>query len=197
MSSSPVAISAHALHVGYARPVVGPIDLTVRYGERVGIFGANGIGKSTLLRAVLGSARVHAGTLRTDTGLIGSVRQNQVLLPHMPWTAGEFIDWCDAQRTGLPNALSNTLSVRVDRLSGGQRQLLELWSVLTGPARLIMLDEPTSYLDPPTTETLVQLLNEHTEDKALLIVSHDRKFLDDVCTQITQVTRSTSPTTLS
>ena len=135
-----LALEAQALMVGYDHVVAGPFEFTLKLGHRLGIFGPNGVGKSTLLRAVLGNATVHSGSLTVHARPIASQPQTLLQLRHMPWTSREQLQFLDARTEGAPSSLANIMDTRVDQLSGGQRQLLSVWSVLSGPARLVLLD---------------------------------------------------------
>ena len=183
------ALEARALVVGYDHPVAGPFDFTLQIGHRLGVFGPNGIGKSTLLRAILGSASVHSGSLIVHANPIASQPQTLVELRHMPWTPREQLQFLEARAEGVPGSLADIMDTRVDQLSGGQRQLLSVWSVLSGTARLVLLDEPTSYLDPQAVETLGTILQTLAPDKAIVTVSHDRGFLEKTCTELIEVKR--------
>ena len=181
------ALDARALVVGYDRAVTGPFDFSVRYGQRVGLFGPNGVGKSTLLRAITGSATVHSGSLIVHARPVASQPQSLVQLGYMPWTCREQLKLLDARSQDAPSSLAEVIDTRVDRLSGGQRQLLSVWSVLSGPARLVLLDEPTIYLDPHATDTLREILQMLPANKAVVAVSHDRAFLEQTCNLLIEV----------
>lgn len=82
------------------------------------------------------------------------------------------------------------LPQRLDRLSGGQHQLLCVWAALAGPGRLVLLDEPTNNLDPTHMALLAQMLAARAADRAVLLVSHERAFLDAHCTRVLELSTS-------
>jgi zinc transport system ATP-binding protein len=92
-----------------------------------------------------------------------------------------------AQTAGLPPTLAAAARQRLDRISGGQHQLLSVWAALAGPAQLVLLDEPTNNLDPTHTAVLADMLELDRQARAVLIVSHERAFLDARCTRILEL----------
>ena len=91
-------------------------------------------------------------------------------------------------RDRLPPVFSPLLDVRVDRLSGGQFQLLQAWACLGSPAALVLLDEPTNNMDPQAIAGLAELLLEARErGKGVLVISHEATLLDKVCTRVIEV----------
>jgi zinc transport system ATP-binding protein len=180
-------LQLEALVVGWRRPVVGPVSLTLARGEVVGLWGANGSGKSTLLAAVAGQARCFDGRLRRAPGVGIAVQpQAPVRLDPLPVTGRELlaVAGADPQAPGLPPTLAALLPQRLDRISGGQHQLLCVWAVLAGSAGLVLLDEPTNNLDPTHTTVLAEMLAARLADRAVLLVSHERAFLEAHCSRI-------------
>jgi zinc transport system ATP-binding protein len=92
-----------------------------------------------------------------------------------------------AAGTEPPAALRPWLQRRIDRLSGGQYQLLCLWAALGGGAGLVLLDEPTNNLDPIHEALVGDLLAEGRGRRALILVSHERGFLDSVSTRVLEL----------
>jgi zinc transport system ATP-binding protein len=183
------------LVAGYGRAVIGPISLDVRAGEVVGIWGANGCGKTTLLNAIADRADVLDGRIERAPGLILAYQEQQpVRLPAMPITGHELLRYADASPDGMPSALRDGLGQRIDRLSGGQYQLLCVWAAMVGPANLILLDEPTNNLDPERETLLSDMLaprrlarRGEAQDRAVLLVSHERGFLDNACSRVIEI----------
>ena len=177
-------LRCEGLVAGYATPTVGPLDLSLQAGEVVGIFGPNGCGKSTLLRALCGSVRIFAGTCVRGEGLrIAHLHQHGERPAELPLSGADLARAAGADPLQAPDEVSPLLTPRLDRLSGGQYQLLRVWIALAGPANLVLLDEPTNNLDPAITQRLVELLNHPSQHKAVLLVSHEHGFLDQVCTR--------------
>lgn len=181
-------IELNEMVAGYAAPVIGPVSLTVRAGEIVGIQGPNGIGKSTLLRAITGVSRVFQGEIRRQPGLqVAHQRQRPVRISPMPLLGRELLKLTGADHSAPPDRLAHLLDNRLDRLSGGQVQLLQIWACLGGRAQLILLDEPTNNLDPGSVDTLIHLLMERDRSRAVLLVSHEADFVGRVCNRVVEV----------
>lgn len=176
------------LVAGYAAPVIGPVTLAVQAGEVVGIQGPNGIGKSTLLRAITGVSRVFQGEIRRQPGLrVAHQRQRPVRMSPMPLLGRELLSLTGASQASSPDRIAPLLDKRLDRLSGGQLQLLQIWACLGGQAQLILLDEPTNNLDPRSADTLVEFLSERDPSRAVLLVSHEADFVGRVCNRVVEV----------
>jgi zinc transport system ATP-binding protein len=174
---------------GYSTAVVGPVSLTVRPGEIVGLTGPNGCGKTTLVSAVVGTARVLEGHLRKAPELRVNVqRQHPIRLPEMPLTGTDVLRLVGAHRRDVPAAIQSFFERRLDRLSGGQFQLLQVWVCLSAPADLVILDEPTTSMDPAAKVSLEDVLRTSRElVGSILVISHDRGFLDRVTSRIVRI----------
>ena len=183
MTSTTSLLEVDALSAGYARPVVGPVSLQLNAGEVLGIVGPNGVGKSTLLAALSGSARIFSGRINKRAGLRLSLQQQQPPLTEgVPFNGGELLQLTGASAEGLPPWLAPRLGERLDRLSGGQLQFLYLWACLQAPADAVLLDEPTNNLDPEGVAFLESALRRRVDAGAgLLLVSHDARFIAAVC----------------
>ncbi len=170
---------------GYARAVSPATSLSVARGEVVGLAGANGIGKSTVLKAILGLARVFAGRLEcAPHARIGYLAQQPVRLPELPLSGREMLRCLGADALQPPARLAARLATRVDRLSGGEYQLLCLWVCLAGAVDLVLLDEPTNNLDGDHVQVAIAEIVAARAQRAALVVSHDRLFLEAVSTRI-------------
>lgn len=183
-----VLLELEGLVAGYRRPVAGPLTLTLAEGEVIGLWGTNGSGKTTLLRAITGAARVFGGCIRRSEGLtlIHHAQQGPAL-DGIPLTGQELCRIAGA--SAAPPAPLDGWSVgRLDALSGGQRQLLRVWACLSGTARLLLLDEPTNNLDPQALDLLARLLSEQRPGRGVLLISHERAFLERVCNRIENLT---------
>ena len=184
---SRLLLELDALSAGYDHAVVGPLSMRLNAGEVVGLWGANGSGKSTLLAAIGNGARLFGGAIRRTNGLtIAYQEQQPVRLPAMPFTGRDLLRIAGAGQSigALPPTLHAALDRRVDRLSGGQYQLLCVWAALGRGAQLVLLDEPTNNLDPAHEAMLAEMLRQRTNERAVLLVSHERAFLDAVCSRV-------------
>ncbi|MEW5708037.1 MAG: ATP-binding cassette domain-containing protein [Pseudomonadota bacterium] len=176
------------LEAGYGAPVVGPVSLRVARGEVVGLWGRNGSGKSTLLNALVGLARIFAGRIVKAAGArVAYDRQHGAPVTGLPVCAQDLIDLTGAHAERLPPFLRPMLRARLDTLSGGQRQFFQVWACLAAPADLVLLDEPTNNLDPWAETALAEALRSLGPDRAVLLVSHERDFLDRVCHRIVEI----------
>ena len=181
-------LRVEGLVAGYGRPVVGPLSFSVAAGEVVGLWGANGIGKSTVLNAIGRGARVFGGSVRRAPGLTLAYQEQQpVRLPVMPLTGIDIMRAAGASHREAPPGLATIASQRIDALSGGQYQLLCVWAVLGSAMDLVLLDEPTNNLDPPTEALLIEILAAERGRRAVLLVSHERRFLDAACSRVLTV----------
>ena len=167
-------------------------SLRVMRGERIGIIGNNGVGKTTLLRVLLGELKPDAGSVKLGTNLeIGYFDQLRRELDTSRTVAeivGEGRDYINVNgsQKHVVGYLTDFLfsakraMTRVSALSGGERNRVILAKLFTLPSNLLVLDEPTNDLDVETLEALEARLTAY--EGTLLVVSHDRHFLDRVVT---------------
>jgi ATP-binding cassette subfamily F protein uup len=165
---------------------------TILRGDRVGILGPNGSGKSTLLKLLLGQLRPQHGEIELGTGLqVAYFDQHRASLRE-DWNAldnvaegREYIE-LEGQRKHVLGYLQDFLfsperaRAPITRLSGGERNRLLLAKLFAQPSNLLVMDEPTNDLDVETLELLEELLAGYCG--TLLLVSHDREFIDNVVT---------------
>lgn len=183
-------LEVDGLRAGYERPVVGPLTFEIRPGEVLGLWGANGSGKSTLLNAIARGARIFSGEIRRAPGLtLAYQEQRPVRLDAMPLTGRDLLRAAGADGDQAPPTLAPLLRQRIDRLSGGQYQLLCAWCALSASADLVLLDEPTNNLDPETESLLARALASHPlasqgGRRAVLVVSHEAAFLQAACSRV-------------
>jgi ATPase subunit of ABC transporter with duplicated ATPase domains len=168
--------------------VLGPVSLQVNGGERIGITGPNGAGKSTLLRALLGRQKADAGTAHLGASVsIGEIDQARALLAGEQPLAESF----EMLVPELSPAEVRTLLAKfglkadhvnrpVDELSPGERTRAGLALLQARGVNLLVLDEPTNHLDLAAIEQLEQALASY--EGTLLLVTHDRRMLDNVHT---------------
>lgn len=186
-------LSGLTLAVG-DRTLVDGLDLILSHGERVGIIGANGTGKTTLLRAIIGDVEPLAGQVilgstaklayfdqnRSDLQLEASVFDNVIGdQTHIELSGREIEPHSYLERFGFSGKDQRQL---VGSLSGGERARVALARLLRRSANLVILDEPTNDLDVQSLAALEELLLEFSV--SALVVTHDRWFLDRVATSI-------------
>lgn len=187
MSAEPL-LRVDRLVAGYTGPVMGPVSFEVSEGEVVGLRGPNGAGKSTLIRALSGSARIFEGTIHIRPDVtVAYQRQRPARPAGIPLTGAELLHLTGAHERKPPAGLEPLLQQRIDRMSGGQFQLLEVWTVIGSRAGLVILDEPTNNMDPGTVSRLAELLHEPAKGRGVLVVTHEQSFLKTVATRIVEL----------
>ncbi|HEX20724.1 MAG TPA: ATP-binding cassette domain-containing protein [Acidiferrobacteraceae bacterium] len=174
--------------------VINNFSSTIMRGDRIGIIGPNGCGKTTLLRIMLGELKPDKGAIRTGTRLKVAYYDQQRSQLDMEKTVLENLNLgrdyvsINGQNRHAIGYLKDFLfppqrvHSPVKSLSGGERNRLMLARIFTQPANLLVLDEPTNDLDVETLELLEELLANF--DGTILLISHDRAFLDNVVTSL-------------
>ncbi|MFN9312099.1 ATP-binding cassette domain-containing protein [Gemmatimonas sp.] len=174
------------------RPIVRDLTTTIMRGDRVGLVGPNGSGKTTLLRLLLRELEPQAGSVRHGTNLeiayFDQLREQLDPEQSVIEAVGDGTDWVQVggQRRHIHGYLSDFLfsadraRTPIRALSGGERNRVLLARLFTRQFNVLVLDEPTNDLDMETLDVLEQLLVEFSG--TLLLVSHDRAFLDAVVT---------------
>jgi ABC transport system ATP-binding/permease protein len=188
-------INVERATVGYGtRTLLDEVSLGVEDGDAIGVVGRNGDGKTTLLQVLTETRQPDSGRVTHTSGLsVGYLRQGDELLgatvrdvivggrPDHVWAAEP------DPRAVVSQLLSGVeLDAEVSRLSGGERRRVALAEVLLGGHDVLVLDEPTNHLDVEVIGWLASHLNSRRA-KALVVVSHDRWFLDAVCTRTWEV----------
>jgi ATP-binding cassette subfamily F protein uup len=176
------------------RTVVERFSTTVMRGDKIGFIGPNGAGKTTLLKLILGAIAPDEGSVRVGTNLqVAYFDQMRAQLDpekSLADTISPGSDWIEVNgtRKHVMSYLGDFLFAPerarspVKSLSGGERNRLLLARLFARPANVLVLDEPTNDLDIPTLELLEELLADY--DGTVLLVSHDRAFLDNVVTSV-------------
>lgn len=179
-------LRAKSLVAGWQGPATAPLSFALENGQILGLTGPNGVGKTTVLSALAGRARVFSGLLEMRPGLRLALQTQEVPpVAGVPLTGGELLGLTAAAADGLPPWLAGRLDLRLDRLSGGQRHYLALWAILQAPADLVLLDEPTNNLDAAGVAHLVTALHQRAASGCgVVVVSHDHDFVAQVCDQV-------------
>ena len=191
---------------GHEEAVLDGLSFTLERGERVGLVGCNGVGKSTLLKLLVGILPMQQGTLT-----VGGLAMNRKNLPELRRKAGYVFQDSDSQlfmptvqadvafaaenygyppqevadrtRRALARVQLESCADRpVYRLSGGQKKLASIAGILTLDPELILMDEPSAALDPKNRRNLIEILQ--GLPCAMLIASHDLDFIYDTCDRV-------------
>ncbi len=188
---------AEAKNVSFAyddRPIVRDLTVTLMRGDKVGILGPNGAGKTTLLRLLLGELQPGSGAVRHGTNLeVAYFDQLRATIDEQKSVQDNVSDGAenvlvDGQKRHIIGYLQDFLFTPERArsparfLSGGERNRLLLAKLFTKPSNVLVLDEPTNDLDTETLELLETLVVDY--GGTVLLVSHDRAFLDNVATSV-------------
>lgn len=192
-TSGALVVEAQNLTYAWAdTPLIDDFSTAIMRGDKIGIIGPNGVGKTTLLNLLLGNLAPRSGTVRQGTNLdvAYSDQLRTALDPQL--TAREIIahgaDYIDINgtRRHVLGYLKDFLftpdraQIPVSLLSGGERNRLLLACLFTRPCNVLVLDEPTNDLDQETLELLEELISDFSG--TVLVVSHDREFLNNTVT---------------
>ena len=176
------------------RVIVKNLNFKLLRGDRLGLIGHNGVGKSTLIKLLLGNLSPDSGEVKLGTNLqiayFDQLREQLDLSKTVAETISPGSEWVDigGQRKHIIAYMGDFLfpprrvNVPVSSLSGGERNRLLLARLFALPANLLVLDEPTNDLDIDSLEMLEQTLS--TYPGTIILVSHDRRFLDNVVTEV-------------
>ncbi len=178
------------------KPLLSDVSLYINEGDRIGIVGINGTGKSTFLKILAGEEAPDSGTVtKADSLRIGYLPQNPVFKENMTvleqvfeGVSEEYKELQDHEaKTILTKLGINDFDKRVGLLSGGEKKRVSIASALIHPSDLLILDEPTNHIDNEMVGWLENYLSKYTG--ALLMVTHDRYFLDRIVNRIVELDR--------
>lgn len=195
------------LRSGYGRiQILDGISLNVGAGEIVGVLGHNGMGKTTLLRTLIGEVRINSGQILLDgtdiTHLsmhrraragIGYVPQGRDIYPQLTvlenLKMGEIVRGGDSAIDELVSyfpVLENLLERRGGALSGGEQQILALARCLVGKPKLVLLDEPTEGIQPSIVDVIAEKLGELSKalNLTILLVEQDLNFIQELAERV-------------
>lgn len=190
-----ILLSAEKLSKSYhEKKLLEEVSLYLNEGDRVGVVGVNGTGKSTLLKLVAGIERPDGGAVVRASGIrVGYLPQNPDFSEDITVLQQVFKGASAELQQGKSYEAKNILTrlgvddfeQRVKKLSGGQKKRVAIASALVNPCEVLVLDEPTNHIDNDMVLWLEQYLARFSG--ALLMVTHDRYFLDRVTNRIVEV----------
>ena len=175
---------------GLNRPILDDVTVGVCRGQKIGVVGPNGAGKTTLLRLIMGELKLDSGEIEVMPGVqtgyfhqdhrnidfeLTPEQQIQKMKPKMPY--GDL-----RALLGQFQFSPGMVKTQMSKLSGGERARVAMLKLLLEENNLLLLDEPTNHLDTDAADAVEEALKEY--DGAIISVSHDRWFLDQVCDTI-------------
>ena len=177
------------LEVGYDHKLLPPINFEMRGDTKLWIRGANGIGKSTLLKTLMGYLRPLGGTFNFNIASVPSYLEQDLAFGNSENNAFQYISDCfprfnqkevrsQLARVGIRGEMSLQ---PINTLSGGEQVRVRLLTIMNTVSNILILDEPTNHLDVKAKESLTEALKNY--DGAVLLVSHDRLFAESICNQ--------------
>ena len=184
-------IRAPDISVGYpGKPILKDVTVNVYRGDRVGIVGPNGCGKSTLVKTLIGELPPLAGTVERGGAVrlgyfdqkLSSLSEDRTAIEEIQSVRDDLSPEVVRQYLAKFRFFGDDPFRTVRGFSGGERSRLALAKMLMFPRNVLVMDEPTNHLDIPARETLEHALDDF--DGTLVVISHDRYFLDRVCKRL-------------
>jgi ATP-binding cassette subfamily F protein 3 len=189
--SGQVALELNNLAIGYSDPLFTNLNLSVSRGNKIAIIGANGIGKSTLLKTVTQRLQPLAGDIAPGLNVIPayysqnpeeSLDLSQNILSQVLSVSDDIGEPAARAILGAFLFHGDDVFKQIGVLSGGEKSRVALARLLVQKANLLLLDEPTNHLDMASVEALAEAIR--TYEGTAMFVSHDRQFIDEVCTHV-------------
>jgi ABC-type lipopolysaccharide export system ATPase subunit len=173
------------------RRVLSDVYMKLETGKIIGLLGKNGNGKTCLMKIIYGQLSPNSKSIRLDESYIADLYKRPDVLLYLPQfnfipasltLKRVFLDFkLDFQSfENIFPEFRSKYTVAMNTLSGGQRRLVEIYSVLKSPSKFAMLDEPFSHQSPLITEKLSELISEAKEEKGLLVTDHMYQTIIDI-----------------
>ncbi len=190
-ASGKLVFEGKALEIGYSRPLLPRMDMTIERGEKIAVVGCNGVGKSTLLKTILGKIEPYAGSVYIGDFLFpGYFEQEVKANPGTPideiWNEFPHMQQNEVRgalaRCGLKN---EHITRPMNKLSGGEQAKVRLCKLMMRESNWLLLDEPTNHLDVVAKAELQRALQEYKG--TILLVSHEPEFYEGWVTRVWNV----------
>ena len=190
-------------------PLLENVNFVIKNHDFIGIIGANGSGKTTLIKLVTGELLPQKGiVVNACSNSVGYLPQYAAIDKHFPISVREVVEtglvtsrniwrmWLTADEQRRVDAvigqmeLADVAGIPISQLSGGQLQRTMLARAIVSRPRLLLLDEPETYLDTDSGQRLLRLLEELNEQCAIVIVSHDVTTIENYCNRVARIHRT-------
>jgi ATP-binding cassette subfamily F protein 3 len=184
-------VRAPGISVGYpGKPILKDVTVNIYRGDRVGIVGPNGCGKSTLVKTLVGELPPLTGTVERGAGVrlgyfdqkLSSLSEDRTAIEEIQAIRNDLSPEVVRQYLAKFRFFGDDGFRTVRGFSGGERSRLALAKMLLFPRNVLVMDEPTNHLDIPARETLERALDGF--EGTLVVISHDRYFLDRICKRL-------------
>ena len=188
-SSGKVIFETKDLEIGYDKPLTKPLNLYMERGQKIALVGANGLGKSTLLKSLLGLIKPISGTVeRGDYQYIGYFEQedrednNNTCIEEVWQEFPSFTQYEIRAALAKCGLTTKQLESKIRVLSGGEAAKVRLCKIINNETNILILEEPTNHLDQDAKDELKRAVKEYKG--SVLLVSHEPEFYRDVVTDI-------------
>lgn len=181
-------VEAKGLVIGYDHPLSKPIDLVIEKGKKIALVGANGIGKSTLLKSILNITKQISGNVELGENIELAYFEQEVNASNKTCIDELWDDFPSYNQYEIRSALAKCgltteqIESRVFVLSGGEQAKLRLCKLINRPSNFLVLDEPTNHLDVDAKEELKRALKAYKG--TILLVCHEREFYQDIVDEV-------------
>lgn len=186
--SSDLVFRCSGMDIGYTYPILKNIDLTLNRREKIAITGCNGVGKSTLLKTILGKLSPLNGQIKLGQFLYPAYFEQEVKVKDMTPLQEVWNEFPKMSEKEIRQVLARCgltekhIRQKMFKLSGGEQSKVRLCKLMLKPSNWLLLDEPTNHLDVHAKEALKEELKSYTG--TILIVSHEKEFYEDWVTDV-------------